>query len=365
MNNLDISRKKINEIDKKMAELFEERMTVSEDVAAYKKKNGLPILDSEREEAIIQNNSAFIKNDEIRKYYINFQRDVMSISRNYQGYLLNGMKVAYSGVEGAFAHIAAGKIFPDSSRAAYPSFTAAYESVVKGESDCAVLPMENSTAGEVGQVLDLIFSGSLYINGIYDLSVSHNLLAVEGAQISDIKKVISHIQALEQCDQYMKNHGFTAEMCENTALAAQHVANLNDKSVAAIASNETAELYGLKILDKRINESNLNTTRFAVLSRTEHIKNTNKPNNHSVLVFAVRNDAGALAKAIHIIGKHGFNMRMLKSRSFKGLLWKYYFYTEIEGNLHSPEGEEMLKELAPLCDKLRVVGSFYDHIDLK
>lgn len=365
MNNLDISRNKINEIDKKMAELFEERMLVAEDVAAYKKENGLPIFDNSREEAIIQNNSAYIKKDDIRKYYINFQRDVMAISRSYQGYLLNGMKVAYSGVEGAFAHIAANKIFPDANKISYTSFTVAYESVVNGECDCVVLPMENSSAGEVGQVLDLIFAGSLYINGIYELSVSQNLLGVSGAKISDIKKVVSHIQALEQCDQYIKEHGFQAEMCANTALAAQNVAALRDKSVAAIASNETAELYGLEILDKNINENSLNTTRFAVLSRTEHIKATNKPDNHSVLVFAVRNDAGALAKAIHIIGEHGFNMRMLKSRSFKGLLWKYYFYTEIEGNLHTAEGEAMLKELSPLCDKLRVVGSFYDHIDLK
>ncbi len=365
MNKLDSAREKINKIDKQMAALFEERMLAAEDVADYKKQNGLPIFDAAREEVIIQNNSAYINKDEIKKYYVNFQRDVMKISRNYQSSILNGMKVAYSGVEGAFAHIAAGKIFPDSSRISFPNFSAAYDAVVNGECDCAVLPMENSTAGEVGQVIDLIFGGSLYINGIYELSVSQNLLGVKGAKISDVKKVISHIQALEQCDNYIKAHNMQAQMCENTAMAAQNVAKLGDISVAAIASTETAELYGLEVLEKDINENHLNTTRFAVLSRSEHIKTTNKPDNHSVLVFAVRNDAGALAKAIHIIGKHGFNMRMLRSRSYKGLLWKYYFYAELEGNLHTNEGKEMLNELSPLCDKLRVVGSFYNHIDLK
>ncbi len=365
MNKLDIAREQINKIDKKMAKLFEERMLAAEMVADYKKENGLPIYDASREEAIIENNSSYIEKDEIKKYYVNFLRDVMKISRNYQSSILQGMKVAYSGVEGAFAHIAAGKIFPDSSLVAFPNFTAAYNAVVSGDCDCAVLPMENSTAGEVGQVIDLIFAGSLYINGIYELSVSQNLLGVNDAKISDIKKVMSHIQALEQCDPYIKKHNLVAQMCENTAIAAQRVAEMGDKSIAAIASTETAELYGLEVLETNINENHLNTTRFAVLSRSQHIKTTNKPDNHSVLVFAVRNDAGALAKAINIIGNYGFNMRMLRSRSYKELLWKYYFYVELEGNLNTEDGKKMLSELSPLCDKLRVVGSFYNHIDLK
>lgn len=365
MNKLEIAREKINSLDKEIAQLFEERMKIAQDVADYKKENGLPIFDSSREDAIISKNLELIKSEEIKKYYVNFQKDLMKISRDYQSYLLNDMKVAYSGVEGAFAHIAAGKIFPDTNRIPFPNFTSAYEAVVNGECDCAVLPMENSTAGEVGQVIDLIFSGDLYINGIYELSVSQNLLGVKGAQKSDIKRVLSHIQALEQCDKYIKENSLLAEMCENTALAAKTVSNLNDKSIAAIASAETAELYGLEVLESNINENHQNTTRFAVLSRSQHIKSTNRPDNHSVLVFAVRNDAGALANAIKIIGEHGFNMRMLKSRSAKGLLWKYYFYIELEGNLNTKKGKEMLEELSPLCDKLRVVGSFYNHIDLK
>ncbi len=365
MNKLEIARNQINNIDKQMAKLFEQRMKAAELVAEYKKENGLPIFDAAREEAIIENNSAFIEKEEIKKYYVNFQRDVMKISRSYQSNILKGMNVAFSGIEGAFAHIAAGKIFPDSHLVSFPSFTSAYNAVVNGDCDCAVLPMENSTAGEVGQVIDLIFSGSLYINGIYELSISQNLLGVKGATLTDIKVVMSQIQALEQCNAYIKQHNLKAQMCENTAMAAQSVAKLGDKSIAAIASTETAELYGLNVLETNINENHLNTTRFAVLSRSEHIKTTNKPDNHSVLVFAVRNDAGALAKAINIIGEHGFNMRMLRSRSYKGLLWKYYFYVELEGNLHTKEGKAMLDAIAPLCDKLRVVGSFYNHIDLK
>lgn len=365
MNKLEIAREEINKIDKQMASLFEQRMRAAELVADYKRENGLPIFDASREDAIIEKNSVYIEKQEIKKYYVNFQRDVMKISRSYQSSILEGMNVAFSGIEGAFAHIAASKIFPDSHLVSFPSFTSAYDAVVNGDCDCAVLPMENSTAGEVGQVIDLIFGGNLYINGIYELSISQNLLGVKGSTISDINTVMSHVQALEQCDKYIKEHSFEAKMCDNTAIAAQKVAAMGDKSVAAIASAETAELYGLNVIEHNINENNQNTTRFAVLSRSEHIKESNKPDNHSVLVFAVRNDAGALAKAIHIIGEYGFNMRMLKSRSYKGLLWKYYFYVELEGNLHTEKGKQMLDSLAPLCDKLRVVGSFYNHIDLK
>lgn len=365
MNKLDVARQIINEVDKKMADLFCERMKAAEMVAEYKKEKGLPVYDAVREEAIIQNNSQKLANPDYTSYYVNFLRDVMKISRSYQHKLLDGMKIAYSGVEGAFAHIAAGKIFTSGTRVAYPNFSEAYRAVVDGECDCAVLPIENSSAGEVGNVIDLIFAGSLYVNGVYELSVSQNLIGVPDSTVAEIKKVVSHIQALEQCDAYIKQHGFEVSMCDNTAIAAQKVAEMGDRSVAAIASTETAELYGLTVLDSNINESHVNTTRFAVLSRSEHFKTVNKPDNHSILMFTVRNEAGFLAKAINVIGEHGFNMRNLRSRSMKELLWQYYFYVEVEGNVNTAEGQKMLEDLSKYCDKLKVVGSFYNHIDLK
>ena len=364
MNKLDIARDTINKIDKQMAELFCERMQAVKTVAEYKKQVGMPIFDAKREEAIIKNNSKFIADNEIEDYYINFMRDTMKISRNYQSKLLSGMKVAFSGVNGAFAHIAAGKIFKDANRIPFSNFADAYNAVVCGECDCAVLPIENSNAGEVGQVIDLAFSGSLYINGIYELSVSQNLVGVKGTKISDIKRVVSHIQALEQCSDYIKKHGFDAVMCDNTAVAAQQVAENRDVSTAAIASKETAEIYGLEILDSDINESHVNTTRFAVFSRSNHIDNKHN-DNHSIIMFTVRDEASALAKAINVIGQHKFNMQSLRSRSMKNLLWKYYFYIELEGNVNTENGSKMLEELSEFCDKLKVAGTFYNHVDLK
>ena len=129
-------------------------------------------------------------------------------------------------------------------------------------------------------------------------------------------------------------------------------------SVAAIASTDTAKLYGLEVLERKINESSTNTTRFAVFSRVENAAGAGEQGRQFVLVFTVRNEAGALAEAINIIGRQGFNMRTLRSRPMKELMWQYYFYVEADGNISSPAGRQMMKELGKYCDHLRVVGSF-------
>ena len=357
MEKLTQARETISAIDKEIAALFEKRMDAVRMVSEYKIAHGLPIYDEARENALIERNSALIEDAELRPYYVDFLRNAMRVSRNFQAKLSEGMRVAFSGVEGAFASIAAGKIFGRCVRVPFPDFRSAYHAVVNGDCDCAVLPIENSTAGEVGQVMDMMFSGPLCVSGIYDLSIIHNLMAVPGTKISDVKEVISHPQALAQCSAYIREHGFSPKEFENTARAAKFVAEQNSPSLAAIASDETAKLYGLEILEKGINERNVNTTRFAVLTRAIAEDNT-KGGKHSILMFTVRNEAGALAQAINIIGKYGYNMRCLRSRPMKELLWQYYFYAEAEGDLNSPEGRRMMKEIEPYCDRLRMLGSF-------
>jgi len=221
-----------------------------------------------------------------------------------------------------------------------------------------VLPLENSYAGEVGQVTDLMFSGPLHINGTLALSVTQDLLAVPGATLDSIKTVVSHPQALAQCDAFLKAHGYGQTPYENTALAARYVARQQDPTVAAIASAESAAHYGLQVLAEGINKSRVNTTRFAVLSRAENRNICKAHGAHFALVFTVRNEAGSLARALSIIGAHGFNMRTLRSRPMRELLWQYYFYVEAEGNVHSYEGKCMLEELAVCCDKVKCLGSF-------
>ena len=360
-NMLEEARKTINEVDSKMAELFVERMRAVEKVYAHKKKFGMPVFDQAREEAVIEKNAALVEDETLKGYYIDYIKNVMSISRAYQYRMQKGLKVAYSGVEGAFAHIAAGRIFPESSRVSCRDFKAAYESVVSGENDAAVLPIENSYAGEVGQTIDLIFSGSLFINGIYELEIHQNLLGVPGAKVEDVKKVISHPQALNQCHDYIELKKLETEESNNTALAAKRVADAKDKSLGAIASIETAEIYGLEVLAANINKSGENTTRFAVLSR---VPASSTELTNSVLMFTVKHEAGSLANAISIIGKYGYNMTALRSRPLRKHSWQYYFYIEIDGTINNDTGADMMEELGQVCDQLKVAGTFAAHTEI-
>lgn len=360
MSDLQEARKRINEIDEQMAHLFEERMDAVAKVADYKLQRGLPVYDKDREKEVLDKNTAFLTKDAYQPYYTLFQQSVMNVSKNYQRKLIEGLHIAYCGVEGAYGHIVTRRVFPQGRPVSYPNFAAAYHAVEEGECDCLVLPIENSFAGQVGDNIDLIFEGTLYITGIYELPIQHYLLGVKGAKEEDIKTVISHEQALEQCGTYIDEHNLECQAYRNTAIAAKAVADKQDKALGAIASKETAELYGLDILAEKINDSNLNTTRFAVLSRKKNDKQ--RIQGHFVMMFTVSHQAGALAQAIDIIGKYGFNMEAIKSRTLKGELWQYYFYTEIEGNPYGRSGEAMVEDLKEYCDHVRIIGTYDAHV---
>ncbi len=363
MTELENARKVINETDREMARLFEKRMTAVKDVANYKKLHGMQVFDPQREVEVIERNSALMENQELKPYYVNFLQSNMEISKAYQHRLLEGMRVAFSGVKGAFAEVAAKKVFPDATPVPFGDFKSAYNSVVEGVCDCAILPIENSFNGDVGQVMDLSFFGALYINGIYDIGVVQNLIANKDADLNSIKEVISHPQALGQCAEFIKERKLRQIEAINTAVAVKQIAESNRTDIAAIGSEEAAKEYGLKIVKSHINESGSNTTRFAVFSRTA--KQPTADDKHFIMLFTVNNEAGALGKAISIIGDNGFNLKALKSRPTKELVWSYYFYAEGEGNINSDKGAEMFKELSGKCSELKVLGSFEKEITLK
>ncbi|MBQ8202791.1 MAG: chorismate mutase [Clostridia bacterium] len=362
MNDLLKAREIINKTDAEMAKLFEKRMDAARLVASYKKEHGIPIDDFTREDEIIRKNVEDLKNEEYKSYYTSFLRNNIDLSKALQHRLLDGMRVAYSGVKGAFASIAARRIFPDANIVPFADFKAAYNAVDSGECDCALLPIENSFNGDVGKVMDLAFFGNLYINGIYDAEIAQNLLAVKGAALTDIKTVTSHPQALGQCAAYIESKGFETVEAVNTAVAAKEVAEKGDVSLAAIGSVEAAEEFGLKVIEANINQSNVNTTRFAVFSKAQ--KAASKNDNHFVMLFTVKNAAGSLGRAVSVIGDHGFNLKALKSRPTKELIWDYYFYAEGEGNINSDEGKAMLKELNECCNNIKIVGSFEKEIKI-
>lgn len=357
MESLETIRKQIDLADEQIAKAFCQRMQAVEKIAEYKKENGLPVLDQDREDAVLRRAGERIEDANLRGYYQLLQQDLMQISKVYQQKLMEGMRIAYCGTEGAFASLAVQKLFPNATAVPYGDFASAYQAVVSGECDHVVLPVENSFAGEVGVVCDLLFSGPLYINRTMNLSVTQNLLAPKGSSLKTVKQVISHPQALAQCAAFLKKQGYGQKEFSNTALAAKFVAEQKDPTLAAIGTREAGELFGLETLAAGIQDSNQNSTRFVVLSRVECSKERQE-DDCFFMVFTVKNQAGALAKAIQIIGNHGFNLRGLHSRPMKTLVWQYYFYMECEGNVRSPKGQAMLQELQSVCDRLKIVGSY-------
>ncbi len=283
MSDINDYRNGINEIDTKMAELFEERLQLCRKIAAYKQDNSLSIRDQKVEDLKVSKQKELIKDDEIRPYYVNFIRSTMDISSSFQEMLLNGMKVAYIGDESTGSYRAAKKMFPDASFVALNDYKTAYEGVESGEYNCAVLPLENSLSGEVGKVMDLMYQGSLSINQIY---------------------------------------------------------------------SDTEEAVG--------NEGAVNTTRYAAFTRSLNTADSKgRDNEQFIITFTVKNEAGALASTLNIIGAHGYNMRSLRSRPLKSLPWSYYFYIEAEGNINSRDGKDMLRELSAICADLKLVGTFH------
>ena len=350
------ARKNIDRIDRKMAELFAERMQAAAVVAAYKEEHGLPVEDKAREAEMIARNTERLP-PAYRPYYRNFLVGTITESKRYQRLLVSGLRVAYSGVEGAFAHVATMRIFGEpGEKVACPDFATAYRSVESGACHCAVLPIENSYAGDVGQVMDLAWRGSLTISGIYDLPLSQCLLAKPGVTLAEVREVVSHPQALAQCQPYLRRQGWIQTTAVNTAVAARTVAAGERREVAVIAARETADLYGLQVLENDINEQKSNTTRFAVFSPAAcEIKPSD---NHFVLLFSCKNQPGALGDAISVISRHDYNLKCLKSHPTGVENWAYYFYAEGEGNLGTEAGQTMRRELERVCNSVRVLGSF-------
>lgn len=354
MDKLQQAREQIDQIDRQMVKLFEERMKAVQQVAAYKQKNGMKIFDSTRETIVVEKNSRLLEDSNLKSYYSDFMKELMNVSKRYQSMLLFGQRIGYQGIAGAFSHTVATRLFPHGQLVQYGSFAEVLDAIENKAIDAAVLPYENSTTGEVSEMMDLMFKHQgCFINGFYDLQVEQNLLVVPGTKMEQIKEVYSHTQALEQSKAFLTGKGFRLIPYANTAMAAQYVSNCQDPSKAAIASKENAELYQLEILAEKIHSTSTNTTRFVIVTTQKQLVG-----DRFGLFFTVKNEAGYLAKAVDIISKTGFNMTCLRSRSVKDLPWEYYFYGEMIGSLADEKALIMLKELEQVCETIRTVGCF-------
>ena len=222
-NELEKAREEIRQADAGIIRNFELRMKAAEKVAKYKKEFGLPIEDKAQESKVIERIASYTESEDLKTYSASLADCLMTLSKKYQSRLNEGLKAAYNGDVGAFAYIAAKKVFPEGSPVSYGSFEEAYKSVEDGETDIAILPIENSYSGEVGRVIDLMYSGSLFVSGVYSLPVTQNLLGVPGSSLDSIDTVISHPQALKQCGPFIKSRGWDTVTAESTAQAAKQV----------------------------------------------------------------------------------------------------------------------------------------------
>ena len=354
MDALQNARAEIDAVDAQLAALFERRMAAVLTVAQYKKEHGLPIFDAAREAVVLDRSAARIQDPALRPYYRDHVQNLMDVAKQYEAQVLGRNRAAYQGVEGAFAHIALKALFPHAEAVSFPTWDEVFDAVEKGDAAHGVVPFENSHAGDVSAVLDLCYNHpALWVVGVYDLPISQNLLVLPGTQLSDLKMVYSHQQAIAQSETFLKQFRLPASAMPNTALAAKFVAESGDKTKAAIASAETAQLYGLDVLVPSINTDGDNTTRFIVLSRE-------KPTvgNRFSLLFTLDNKPGKLAEVIQVIGRFGYDMESIKSRPLPHVPFDYYFYVELVGDPSADETAALLRELDHTCRTVRLLGVY-------
>lgn len=372
MRDLSEIRKDINEIDEKLIELFKRRMDCAKDVGYYKKANNIPVLNEARETEILDKVEE--KGGEYGPSARMLYSNIMELSRALQHNIVGsgkalkktlseaediipkkGVKVAYQGIKGANGHEAAIKLFPEGDVRPYKSFEDVFLAVDNGEVSFGVLPVENSTAGSVSAVYDLILKHRFYIVGALDLPIDYCLCGLKQAEFSDIEKVWTHPQSIAQCENYIAKNNFEAFPCANTAFAARDAAAEKRLNVAAICSYKAAEEYGLKILDNHIQDNDKNMTRFIVISKKLYIP---EEADKISLCFNLPHVSGSLYSVLCRFNSLGFNLTKIESRPILGSEFEYLFYLDFTGNVHSDNAVALLCRMSEEMPNFSFLGNY-------
>lgn len=369
-------RDRLDQIDRRIVELFEERMDICGNVAEYKIETGKAVYDGAREKQKLTAVKEMAHGEFNKIAVEELFHQMMTISRRYQYQILtshgktealgftrveqlpvDGRRIVYQGVEGAYAHAAVLQYFGDGADMYHvPSFDDAMKAVQDGEADYAVLPIENSSAGAVIDNYDLLIQYSNYMVAETFVSARHALLGLPDAQLSDIRTVYSHPQALMQCSSYLNSRKDWRQISDtNTAAAAKKVIEDGDSSQAAVASEIAARTYGLKVLQSEINTNRENTTRFMVLSRAAMYR---RDAAKLSLTFEVPHTSGSLYNVLSNFIFNGVNMFKIESRPIPGKNWEYRFFVDIEGNLDDAPVKNALKGIREEATNLRILGNY-------
>ena len=370
-------RKQIDGIDDQLVQLFCRRMALCAQVAEYKKANGLPILMPAREREKLKD-VAEKAGPDMANYTRTLYAMLFELSRSYQSKLSGGSRqlyemitqsiqdtpnlfpqtamVACQGVEGAYSQLACEKIFKSPMILYFKNFDAVFSAIEQGMCQYGILPIENSTAGSVNQVYDLMIQHNFSIVRTFRLKVDHNLLANPGAKLGDIREVYSHQQAISQCSGFLsKLPGVNVVAVANTAVAAEMVAKSGRKDVAALSSRSCAQLYGLENLASSVQDKGNNRTRFICISKNLEIY----PGSDKTSIMMILNHKpGALYKVLARLYTLGINVTKLESRPLPDREFEFMFYFDLETSIYSGEFVQLMCELEDFCEEFKYLGSY-------
>ena len=374
-------REQIDLIDDELVKLFAKRMEVSSKIAQFKKEKSLPVLDVKRErdklKAVVDSSP-----DDIKEYTSVLDSLMFELSRSYQNKLIgkgtplvskikdaieNTPKlfpereaVACQGVEGAYSQIACDKLFKAPNVMYFSNFDAVFSAVEKGFCRYGVVPLENSTAGSVNTVYDLMTKHKFSIVRSIRLKVEHNLLAKPGMQISDIKEIYSHQQAISQCAGFLQSlKNVKIIPCENTAVAAKMVAESDRNDIATLSSRECMKLYGLSCLKASVQDKDNNYTRFICISKDLEIY----PGADRTSLMAVLEDKpGSLYKLLSRLYALGINLNKLESRPMPEREFEFMFYFDLDTPVYSQEFLQLMGEIGDICEEFSYLGSYSEVI---
>ena len=375
-------RSKIDEIDAQLTKLFEARMDVAAEIGAWKRENHMPVLDAARERDKL-NAIAAESREDMQTYTQMLYSMIFELSRSHQSDLtrtpsslrheveqaIEGTPrlfptspiIACQGTEGAYSQIAGTRMFKSPKIMYFKSFDSVFSAIESGFCQYGILPIENSSAGSVKKVYDLMLRHKFYVVRSCRLKIDHNLLAAPGVKKEDIREIFSHQQALDQCAGYLEQFGPDVKItrCENTAMAAEAVAKSGRTDIAAIASYDCASLYGLKCLESDIQDRGNNYTRFICISKKLEIY---PGANRTTVMMTLPHRPGSLCRALSRFYSLGINITKLESRPLPERDFQFMFYFDLETSVYSGEFGRMIDDLDSISEEFRYLGSYSEVI---
>lgn len=376
MATLEELRIQLDEIDDQMVRLYEKRMKVCEEVGAYKVRSGKRVLDKQRENNKLADVASKVEGVFLKKGVRELYQQLMSMSRKlqYQQLVEAGAlgrlpfiqipsleketaRVVFQGTEGAYSQAAMRQYFgKDCNNFHVRTFREAMEAIEEGAADYAVLPIENSSAGSVNEMYDLLVEFENYIVGETILPITHTLAGLPGTNLLQVRRVYSKAEALMQTSRYLDDHGDWERISvANTAVAAKKVVQDGDQSQVAVCSAYAAEVYGLEVLSDEINDEKSNSTRFIIVTNQKiFLKEASKIS----ICFEVPHESGSLYQMLSHFIYNNLNMTRIESRPMEGRTWEYRFFVDFEGNLEDPAVKNALRGLREETVNLKILGNY-------